>query len=111
MTKCKETRHASRYSKNRKHVENTCGGLLIHLLRDVKYNNCEKYIYKKDTMIGGASLVTQRVNNLPAMQEIPGSGRCPGEGNGSPFQYSCLENSMDRGAWWATDHGVAMSWT
>ena len=69
MTKCKETRHASRYSKNRKHVESTCGGLLIHLLRDVKYNNCEKYIYKKDTMIGGASLVTQRVNNLPAMQE------------------------------------------
>ena len=69
MTKRKETRHASTYSKNRKHVENTCGGLLIHLLIDVEYNNCEKYIYKKDTMIGGASLVTQRVNNLPAMQE------------------------------------------
>ena len=38
---------------------------------------------------------------------IPGSGRCPGEGNGNPLQYSCLENSMDRGAWWATVHGVA----
>ena len=36
---------------------------------------------------------------------IPGLGRSPGEGNGYPFQYSCLENSMDRGAWWATVHG------
>ena len=33
---------------------------------------------------------------------IPGSGRSPAEGNGNPFQYSCLENLMDRGAWWAT---------
>ena len=41
---------------------------------------------------------------------IPGSGRSPGEGNGYPLQYSCLENSMDRGAWWATVHGVAKSW-
>ena len=40
---------------------------------------------------------------------IPGSGRCPGEGNGKPFQYSCLENSMDGGAWWATVHGIAES--
>ena len=38
---------------------------------------------------------------------IPGLGRSPGEGNGNPFQYSCLENFMDRGAWWATVHGVA----
>ena len=38
---------------------------------------------------------------------IPGLGRCPGEGNGNPFQYLCLGNSMDRGAWWATVHGVA----
>ena len=37
---------------------------------------------------------------------IPGSGRSPREGNGNPFQYSCLGNSMDRGAWWATIHGV-----
>ena len=38
---------------------------------------------------------------------IPGSGRSPGEGNGNLLQYSCLENPMDRGAWWATVHGVA----
>ena len=40
---------------------------------------------------------------------IPGSGRSPGEGNGNPPQHSCLENSMDGGAWWATVHGVAKS--
>ena len=38
---------------------------------------------------------------------IPGLGRSPGEGNGNPLQYSCVENPMDRGAWWATVHGVA----
>ena len=38
---------------------------------------------------------------------IPGSAKSPGQGNGNPLQYSCLENPMDRGAWWATVHGVA----
>ena len=42
---------------------------------------------------------------------IPGSGRSPGEGNGNPLQYSCLENSKDTGAWQALVHGVAKSWT
>ena len=42
---------------------------------------------------------------------IPGLGRSPGVRNGNPFQYSCLENSMDRKAWWATVHGVAKSRT
>ena len=42
---------------------------------------------------------------------IPGSRRSPGRGNGNPLQYSCLEHSMDRGAWWALLHGVAKSWT
>ena len=41
----------------------------------------------------------------------PGSGSSPGEENGTPLQYSCLENPMDGGAWWATVHGVAKSWT
>ena len=51
------------------------------------------------------------VKNLPAnagaMCSIPGSGRSPGEGNGTPLQYSCLENPMDRGAWWAIVYGAA----
>ena len=41
------------------------------------------------------------------MSSIPGLGRSPGEGNGTPLQYPCLGNLMDRGAWWATVHGVA----
>ena len=48
------------------------------------------------------------VENLPAsagdMGLIPGLGKSPGEGNGNPLQYSCLENPMDRGAWWAIIH-------
>ena len=42
---------------------------------------------------------------------IPGSGRSPGEGNGNPLQYSCLENAMNRGVWEATVHGVTKSQT
>ena len=49
--------------------------------------------------------------NAGDLGSIPGSGRSPGEGNGSPLQYSCLENSMDRGAWWTTVHEVTMSQT
>ena len=45
------------------------------------------------------------------MDSIMRLGRSPGEGNGYPLQYSCLENSIDRGAWWAVVHGVAKSWT
>ena len=42
---------------------------------------------------------------------IPGSGRSPGGGHGNLLQYTCLMNPMDRGAWWATVHRVAQSWT
>ena len=55
------------------------------------------------------------IRNLPANAgdidggSIPGSGRSPGRGYGNPLQYSCLENSMDRDAWWATFHGVIQS--
>ena len=58
------------------------------------------------------------VKNLPANAggsrdegSIPGSGRSPGGGNGNPLQYSCLENPMERGTWWATVHGVTKSLT
>ena len=50
-------------------------------------------------------------SNAGDLGSIPGSGRSPGEGNDNPLHYSCLENSMDGGAWSATDHGVAKSWT
>ena len=72
------------------------------------------YIHVRDSQV---ALV---VKNLPAnagaedVRDIglnPGSGRVPGEGNGSPLQYSCLRNAMDRGAWWARVHGVTKSQT
>ena len=46
------------------------------------------------------------VYNVGDLGLIPESGRFPGEGNGNPLRYSCLETPMDRGAWWATVHGV-----
>ena len=61
-----------------------------------------------------ASLVVQTVKNVPAMQGTwfdPWVGKIPGEGNGNPLQYSCLGNPMDRGAWWATVHGVSKTQT
>ena len=61
------------------------------------------------------SLVAQTVKassyNAGDLGSIPGLGRPPGEGNGNPLQYSCLESPMDRGAWQATVHGVAKSQT
>ena len=55
----------------------------------------------------GGSLVKDPPANAGATGLIPGSGRSPGEGNGNPLQYSCLEDPLDREAWWATVHGVA----
>ena len=55
------------------------------------------------------------IKNLPASAGdtglIPGWGRSPGVGSGNPLQYSCLENPMDRGTWWAAVPGVSESWT
>jgi len=62
---------------------------------------------------GGAVVKNQPANAGDArdMGSIPESGKSPAVGNGNPLQYSCLENSMDRGAWWATVHGLEQSWT
>ena len=59
----------------------------------------------------GGSVVKNRSANARDMSSIPELGGSPGGGNGNPLQYSCLENSMDRGAWQATVHGVAKSQT
>ena len=59
----------------------------------------------------GGSEVKESACNAGDFGSIPGSGRSPGEGNGNALQYSCLENPMDGGAWWATVHGVAKSRT
>ena len=65
------------------------------------------------------TLVTLVLKNLPITSAgdlrdaglIPGWGRSPGEGNGDPLQSSCLENPMNRGAWWAAVRGATKSWT
>ena len=53
----------------------------------------------------------ESVRSAGVLGSIPGWGRSPGEGNGSPLQYSCLGNPVDRGAWWAAVHGVVKSQT
>ena len=57
----------------------------------------------------GGSNGKESACNVGDVGSIPESERSPGKGNGYPLQYSCLENSKDRGAWWATVHGVAES--
>ena len=59
----------------------------------------------------GGSEVKASAWNTGDLGSIPGLGRSPGEGNGNPLQYSCLENPMEGGAWQATVHGVAKSQT
>ena len=61
------------------------------------------------THFPGGSAVKSLPANAGSVGSIPGSGRSPGEGNGSPLQYSCLGNPMDREAWTTTIHGVALS--
>ena len=66
-------------------------------------------LYYCSLMMGlpGGSVVKNLPSNAGNLGSISGLGRCPGEGNGYPLQYSCLENPMNRGAWQATVHGVA----
>ena len=73
-----------------------------------------KNVLPEGEQVVGASQVVLVLKNPPVNAgdmrntvSIPGSGRSPGEGHGNLLQYSCLENPMDRGAWWATDHGVS----
>ena len=63
----------------------------------------------KQSIMGfpGDSAMKNLLANAGDMCMIPGSGRSPAGGNGNPLQYSCLGNPMDRGAWWATVHGIA----
>ena len=73
------------------------------------------WTYSKASITNQASLMAQMIKNLPCNVGDPGSflgsGRSPGEGHGYPLKYSCLENPMVRGAWWARAHGVTKSQT
>ena len=91
---------------NRLLCEDICARFFVH--SQGAYPLEENFVFSVYVLLLWASLVAQTVKNLLPMQETwarsLGSGRSPGEGNGSPLQYSCLENSMERGAWWATVH-------
>ena len=82
----------------------------------MKYQRSKRKDWGETKLKGdtGTSLVAQMVKsacNAGGLGTIPGSGRSPREGNSCPLQYSCLENPMDGGGWWATLHGVAKSQT
>ena len=69
------------------------------------------YIHTYNWGLPGGSDSRESAYNAEDLGSIPGLGRSPGEGTGSPLQHSCLKNPMDRGAWWATVRGVANSLT
>ena len=71
-------------------------------------------VWKNGHFPGGKEVVKKSLANAEDIRDlgsIPGLERSPGEGHGNPLQYSCLENPMDRGAWWATVQGVTESQT
>ena len=80
---------------------------MILLVSADKANSCQI----KKCFFPGVSDGKGSAYNAGDLGSIPGLGRSPGERNSNPLQYSCLENPMDGGAWWATDHGVTKSWT
>ena len=82
--------------------------LFIQHIQNKFISDIYKYISKIYIIFSDGKVSTCNVGDLGL---IPGLGRSSREGNGNPLQYSCLENSMDGGAWWATVHGVAKSWT
>ena len=76
----------------------------------VKHRQNYKHIMMREGFPCG-SAGKESACNAGDLGLTPGSGRSPGEGKGNPLQYSCLEIFMDRGAWWATVHGVTVSQT
>ena len=73
----------------------------------IKCNADDKHLYKALLYMSRASPVAHfPTANAGDTGLLPGSGRSPGEGNGHPFQFSCLGNPMDRGTWWASVHRI-----
>ena len=108
------------YSRHEQSVVNYTPVKLIVIKNLFLYRDHCPYFLKSSKNIASVFCILgfsgdSAVQNLPTnagdVGLIPGSGRSPGEGNGNPLQYSCLENPMDRGAWWAILHGVRESQT
>ena len=79
--------------------------------RTLLWDHVTYLITTKATIGASLWLGGKELTSAGDMGLIPGWGKSPGEGNGNPFQHSCLENSMDGGDWQATVHGIAKSWT
>ena len=85
--------------------------LLLSLCTSNQHSTTISLISRKDTGLPWWLSSKESDCNAGDPASVPGSGRSPGEGNGNPLQSSGLGHPMDRGAWWATVHGVAKSWT
>ena len=117
VIKNKATKERWHYFRSGQGISGTnCNFLLysiISFIFTINFLKCmiQRYKIKTSVIISYSQVALN--GDLSANAEvpgsIPGSGRSPGGGNGNPLYYSCLENSMDRGAWWATVHGVANS--
>ena len=114
---CPGLRKGSGQKESRCCCKRTAWGSLVWTDRDVLCLKCISVNILAVTLECGKMLLDlpcssdgkESACNAGDLGSIPGSGRSPGEGNGHPLQYSCLENPMDRGAWRATVHGVAES--
>ena len=107
LTSCLWSRNPSRTPY---YIQLSC---LLRLLLVVTVSHTLLFRDDLDSFGGfpGGSEVKESACNEGDVGSVPGFGRSPGEGNGNPLQYSCQENLMDGGAWWATVHGVAKSQT
>ena len=83
--------------------------LILKPLETIRYSIDICFLHTLISNWFGGSEIKVSACNAGDLSSIPRSGRYPGEGNGNPLQYSCLENPMDGGAWWATVHEVAKS--
>ena len=85
--------------------------MAIKRFKDLLINHPENIYALFSWGFPGGSEVKASACNAGDLGSIPGLGKSPGEGNGNPLQYSCLENPMDGGAWWTTVHRLVESWT
>ena len=97
-----------REEKTQRHRENS---LMFHFMKTLNLSDQCSTLRAQLMLMGfsGGSDGKESALNVRDLGSIPGSGRFPGEGNGKPLQYSCLSNPMDRGVWWAIDHGIPKS--
>ena len=82
---------------------------MVLFLKKARFSHSLKFLVNRINSFPGGSDGKESACNAGYPGSIPG-GKSPGEGNGNPLQYSCLDNSKDRGAWQATVHGVTKNW-